>query len=72
VKEEEAVQNVISTIEAMSNPANLEDDQLVNIASGSVAPADLREDIAPAETIGEERCVTIHRTVAEREEVEYI
>jgi hypothetical protein len=44
--DEKSVKNVISTIEAMTNPVSIEDDELVNIVSGAVASPEVKEDIA--------------------------
>ncbi|CAB3989225.1 Hypothetical predicted protein [Paramuricea clavata] len=54
--DKKSVKSVISTIEAMTNPVSIEDDELVNIVSGAVASPEAKEDIARAKTAGEEQC----------------
>ncbi|XP_028410461.1 uncharacterized protein LOC114533074 [Dendronephthya gigantea] len=56
LKDEKAVKSVINTIEAMTNPVSIEDDELVNIVSGAIASPEVKHDIARAKTAGEEQC----------------
>ena len=53
MKDEEAVCSVISTIQSMSNPFDAaDDDGIVNIASGVVAPPEVQSPLLDAEEIG--------------------
>jgi len=51
------VLSMIATIECMTNPAKLEDDdELINIASGYVAPKEVKQDTRQAKAVGEDKC----------------
>lgn len=52
---EQEVAAVVETITNMSNPFD-EQDSLVNIANGKVAPGDVSKDMIMAKGIGEEKC----------------
>ena len=56
IQDEESVKNVVTTIEAMTNPVSIEDDELVNIVSGAIASPEVKEDIARAKSVGEVQC----------------
>ena len=52
-KDEQAVQNVISTIESMTNPFTTDCDGIVNISSGIVAGKDVENDLLRAHEVGD-------------------
>ena len=50
-KDEEPVQSSISTTGAMSNPFSIQEDGIVNIATGAVAPLDVENSLDKAEEL---------------------
>lgn len=51
--DEMAVRNVLSTINAMCNPFTIEEDGIVNLSTGSVAPKDVEVDLFKAQESGQ-------------------
>ena len=52
-QDEESVESVVDTMNVMTNPFTTQDEELLNVASGKVAPCDVRMDLERAESLGE-------------------
>ena len=51
-KDEAGIQNVVSTIESLQNPFTYNEKELTSIASGQVAPSEIKDDILTAHEKG--------------------